>query len=197
MGLVAKVLSFVRTERNGAKITDVKLDPGGGANMTAEEYGPIGDDSQSLSGDYAVVVSVQGTGRGAVIGYLDPNAQQKAGPGERMLYSRASNGMAVAEIWLKSDGEVTTTNANGHVTLKPDGAVLVGDADQAQVLGDQTTVFIGLMLDQIIALCTASTTMGSVLGADIAVELTALKTAMTGNSGDGEILSNKHKTGLN
>jgi hypothetical protein len=60
MGLIAKLLSFVRVERNGAKINDVKVDPGGGPNITAEHFAPIGDDAHPLPGDFVVANNVRG-----------------------------------------------------------------------------------------------------------------------------------------
>ena len=196
MGLIAIVQSFVRVVRNEAKISDVQVDPGGGANLTAEHFSAPGDDSHPIPGDYVTISKVGGTGRMVVTGYLDPLNDPVATVGEKRIYSRDGAGDIVAEVWLKVDGEITILNANGQVTLKPDGAVLLGIANEAHVLGDQNVVFLGKMMDEIIKLCTAPTTMGSVLGADIAAALTALKAAMDGNSGDGEIRSNKHKTGL-
>ena len=45
MGLIAKLLSFTRVTRNNAKISDVKVNPGGGPNITVEHYATPGDDS--------------------------------------------------------------------------------------------------------------------------------------------------------
>ena len=197
MGLIAKVLSFTRAERNEANVSDVKVDPGGGATETLEHFAPAGEDAHPMPGDFAGVVPVQGTGRNIAVGYVDPSNEQKSELGEKRIYARGADGALIVEIWLKNDGEATMVNANGQVTLKPDGAVLLGEANQAQVLGDAMVAFNGEVLDQVIALCTASTTMGSVLGADIAAALTLLKGKMDGNSDAGQIRSEKHKTGFN
>lgn len=196
MGWIARVQSFVRVVRNGAKVSDVKVDPGGGANVTAEHFSAPGDDSQPIPGDYAAISKVGGTGRKVATGYLDPLNDPVAGPGEKRIYARDENGATIVQVWLKSDGEATILNANGQITLKPNGAVLIGVADEAQVLGDKNAAFLSLVIDQIISICTAPATVGTVLAATEKTALIALKAALDGNTGDGEILSEEHKTGL-
>ena len=56
MGRVAKLLSFVRLTRNNAKVSDVKIDPGGGPNITVEHFAAPGDDSFPLKTDYVVKI---------------------------------------------------------------------------------------------------------------------------------------------
>ncbi len=122
MGLVAKLLSFARVTRNDANVSDVKADPGGGPNVTAEHFAAPGDDAHPLPGDYPYLAPTQQRGRFAAVGYVDPKNEQKAQPGERRLYARdAETGEAVFEIWIKADGSGTLSNANGSVTLDPDG----------------------------------------------------------------------------
>ena len=70
MGRIAKLLSFLRTSRNEAKISDVKVDPGGGPNITAEHFAAAGDDSHPLPGDYVALNTDSGSGRESAIGYL-------------------------------------------------------------------------------------------------------------------------------
>ena len=112
MGILAKLLSFVRVERNGAKLSDVKVDPGGGPNVTAEHFAPIGEDAHPLPGDYVVTSDVRGTGREAVIGYVDPKNESKAQPGDKLVYSREPSedgaGRIITEQWLKNDGTIIT-----------------------------------------------------------------------------------------
>ncbi len=124
MGRLAKLLSFVRVERNGAKLSDVKVDPGGGPNITAEHFAPIGEDAHPLPGDYVVTSDVRGTGREAVTGYVDPKNESKAQAGEKRIYARDESGAVVVEIWLKNTGEATLINENGAVTLRPDGGTV-------------------------------------------------------------------------
>lgn len=124
MGRIAKLLSFVRGESHGAQVSDVKADPGGGANVTAQHFASPGDDAHPLPGDYVALEGAVGTGRANAVGYLDPRNEQKAGPGDKRVYARdADTGATVAELWLKSDGTATLINAGGSVTLAPGGAI--------------------------------------------------------------------------
>lgn len=126
MGWINKVLSFTRVTRNSAKISDVKIDPGGGPVITAEHYGPAGDDSHPLNTDYALAVDVPRTGGAAVAGYVDPINTPKATPGDKRIYARDSGtGAVVVEVWLKNDGTATVSNANGSITLRPDGGAII------------------------------------------------------------------------
>lgn len=127
MGL-GKLLSFVRGTRGGAKLSDAKLDPGGGPIVTAEHFSAPGDDAHPLPGDYVISVDIQRSGGSAVVGYLDPKNDQKAAAGEKRIYARDGNGSSIVELWLKSTGEVTLINAGGHITLKPSGEVDINGA---------------------------------------------------------------------
>ena len=126
MGLIAKLASFVRLTKNGAQVADVKLDPGGGAMRTAEHFSSSGDDSFPLSTDYVVTNRIEGTGRLAAVGYLDPNSAPSAQAGEKRIYARNPNsGATVAEVWLKNDGTVIVSNGSGDIELEPSGDVVI------------------------------------------------------------------------
>lgn len=124
MGRIAKLLSFVRLTRNEAKVNDVKVDPGGGPNVTAEHFAAAGDDSHPLPGDYVALNTDSGSGRESAIGYLDPLNEPKAQPGDKRIYARDEDGVVIVEIWLKNTGEATVFNENGSVTLRPDGGAI-------------------------------------------------------------------------
>lgn len=124
MGRIARILSFVRSEINGAKVSDVKSDPGGGPNTTSQHFQPAGDDAHPLPGDYVATSAAAGTGRETAVGYLDPGNKQKAGPGEKRLYARGGDGAQVCEVWLKADGSVLIQNETGSTVLNPDGSVV-------------------------------------------------------------------------
>lgn len=124
MGRITKLLSFSRVERNGAKISDVKIDPGGGHNITAEHFAPAGDDSFPLKSDYVVTNDILRAGGEAAIGYLDSINTPKALEGDKRIYARDANtGAVIIEIWLKNDGTGILSNANGSFTLNPDGSI--------------------------------------------------------------------------
>lgn len=125
MGRIAKLLSFLRTTRNGAKISNAKIDPGGGPNITAEHFASPGDDSFPLSTDYVVTTEIEGTGNEAAIGYIDPLNDPVALKGDKRIYGRDSAGAAVNQVWLKSDGSIAFSNANGLMLLQANGDFLI------------------------------------------------------------------------
>ena len=120
MGRLNTILSFIRVLRNDAKVTDVKCDPGGGANTTAEHFSSPGDDSFPLKTDVALTVPRNGSGREAAIGYIDPSSEQKAEEGEKRIYARDDTGAEVADIWLKNDGTIVNTVGDLSLTMAPD-----------------------------------------------------------------------------
>lgn len=123
MGLtIGKVLSFLRLDANGAKVSDVKLDEGGGDNRTARHFAPAGDDSFPLATDYTLQGDTPGEGRKAVLGYADPLNTPKALEGDRRIYARdPATGATIVEVWLKNDGTALVSNDNGSIKLRPDG----------------------------------------------------------------------------
>ena len=126
MGRIATILSFSRVERNGAKISDVKIDPGGGPNITAEHFAPAGDDSFPLKTDYVVTNDIPRTGGETIVGYVDPINTPKANEGDKRIYARdPSNGNPINEVWLKNDGSILISNDNGSVLLRSDGGSII------------------------------------------------------------------------
>lgn len=122
MGVIGKLLSFVRAPRNGANQSDVKLDTGGGDVLTATHAQGSGDDSFPLPGDYPVSVRIDRSGGLVVVGFVEPDATQAAQAGERRLYARDGNRAEVVQIWLKNDGTLLASNSNGSYELRPDGS---------------------------------------------------------------------------
>ena len=127
MGRLARVLSFLYTSEAGDKVGDVKVDPGGGANVTPQHFQSAGEDSRPLPSDLAAMVSIEGTGREVVVGYLDPANLQQAAAGEKIVYSRNPGGVVVATIHLKTDGSIAITSTgdidiNG-ATIGTDGTI--------------------------------------------------------------------------
>jgi len=124
VGRIARLLNFVRTIRNGARVSDATVDGGGGADITAEHFSAPGDDSFPLNTDYVALTSAAGAGRESAVGYIDPLNTPKATKGDKRIYARdATTGVTVVEVWLKSTGEATTSNAVGSFTLAPDGSI--------------------------------------------------------------------------
>jgi hypothetical protein len=130
MGLISKILSYTRiADRFGAKVSDVKHDPGGGANQTGEHFQGANEDSVPLPGDYLVTINVQRTGGEVVVGFIDPKQQQTAEPGEHRQYARDASGVGVVQLHLKKDGSAILSNANGSTELKQTGEVNTQNAN--------------------------------------------------------------------
>lgn len=106
MGRIAVVLSFTRKDDADEKSVEVKIDPQGGALLTAPQFAPSGVDAPPLEGDYSVSVDVPGDSGEAVVGYLDPNNEGTAEGGEYRTYSRDENGDVAISIHLKKDGTI-------------------------------------------------------------------------------------------
>lgn len=124
MGRVAKLLSFVRAARNGAKVSDAKVDRGGGDTRTLDHFSDPGDDSHPLPGDYAAALPQAGTGRDSAVGYVDPFNTPVAQPGEKRSYARdPDTKLAVCEVWLQNDGTAKLSNDKGSVVAAPDGGI--------------------------------------------------------------------------
>ena len=121
MGRIAAILSFSRVEQSGVKTSNVKIDTGGGYDITAQHYSASGDDSFPLETDFVAISSIPRRGGAIATGYLDPLNTPKAQKGDKRIYARDSSGVTVAEVWLKNDGSVLVENDNGSTLLRPDG----------------------------------------------------------------------------
>ncbi|MBK2258740.1 hypothetical protein [Francisella philomiragia] len=120
MGL-AKLLDFIRLDKNNTKYSDCTIDTGGGNNLTAEHFADSGDDSHPLKNDYAVYVNIPRTGGKAVVGYIDPKNNQKAEAGDKRIYARNTDGEQVIEFWLKNNAEAVLENDKFTLTIKENG----------------------------------------------------------------------------
>lgn len=128
VGIIGKLLSFTRAVRGSAKVSDSKIDPGGGPNVTAEHFQPAGDDAHPLPSDYAYAGDTPQRGRFAAVGYVDPLNAAKAGPGEKRIYARDGGALLVVELWLKADGTLRGENAAGWFELRPSGEFVANGA---------------------------------------------------------------------
>ncbi|MDH5753329.1 MAG: phage baseplate assembly protein V [Deltaproteobacteria bacterium] len=90
-------------------------------------------------------------------------------------------------------GDVAAYNSSGALVLLTGGQVKIGAGDQPQVLGSGLKTCLEKMVDEMILLSSAPTTMGKVLAPTTTLE--ALKTALADNAGDGEIRSENNFTG--
>ncbi len=128
MGRIAKLLSFVRTLRNGANLSDVEANPGGSPNITGSHFADPGDDSNPLPGDYVALITDLGTGRENIVGYLDIKNLQKSAAGDKRIYSRDASGAQISEVWLKNDGTILSQNSAVSCQLDPSGTATIQNA---------------------------------------------------------------------
>jgi len=105
VGRVGVVLDSDSVESQGAKIVDVKVDPGGSATETAQHTGEAGIEAIPLDGDFAVYIS-DGSGSKVVVGYFDPKLERKAQKGEIRIVSRAGPGEVSCSIFVRANGEI-------------------------------------------------------------------------------------------
>lgn len=124
---ISKIISFVRAIRNGAKLSDTKNNPGGGALITSEHFADPGDDSHPLPIDYCAIMGIirSGGSDGVAVGYADIINEKLSQPGEKRIYARDESGAEVGHIWLKNTGEIEITNGSGSFVMAPGGTVTI------------------------------------------------------------------------
>jgi hypothetical protein len=115
MGMIGRVLEFVKSSLSGDKFSDVKLDPGSGSNVQAQHFQPAGLDSQPLAQD--AVLCIDASGVRAVAGYADTKAESEVAGGEVQMYGRdPTSGARVCRIWVKGDGTIMI-EGDGDVSI--------------------------------------------------------------------------------
>jgi hypothetical protein len=127
VGRIAKVLSFFRTLRNGAQLTDVKINTGGNVTKTCENFSSSGDDSQPLNTDYCAILDIERSGGSVVVGYVDPKNAGVTSAGEKRIYSRDGSGNIAAFIHLKSNGNISIENDVFDIRFDNDGFALINN----------------------------------------------------------------------
>jgi hypothetical protein len=139
MGLVALVQSYTAELAAGVHSALVKAVVSGRNILTVQHFGPPGDDSQPLAGDFVSLKETSGAGAYDAVGYHDPKNQPKAAPGERRSYARDPvTGAVVSEVWQKNTGEVVIEilkEGGAPLRIKTRGPVIVESPDIR--LGDE------------------------------------------------------------
>ena len=109
-----------------------------GLNQLCDQYGPSGEDSPPLPEDRIVLVKIDGTGNYAAVGVL--TCSQGAKPGEKILYSRASNGDLKAVMKLLKNGKLDI-DAAGDITIDSDATIkMAGGGKKVARKDDQVKV---------------------------------------------------------
>lgn len=126
MGLSA-VVQFIRSTVDSLKIPEVQVTPSAeGVPVTAEHYAPPGVDAVPLPDDTAAYMPGTGSGRLAVVAYMDTRNAGTAAAGEHRIYARDADGNVVASIWLKGNGDIELRAGEGaSMTIKASGDALI------------------------------------------------------------------------
>ena len=127
VGRLARLLSFNRIPSNhsGVPQSDVKVNPSGGDNVTADHMADPGDDAYPLDLDYVYIAPLSRANRFVANGYADVVNQPRAEKGDKRIYGRRSDtGEWVNEVWLKSDGTIFINNQVCSTTMLPTGTVI-------------------------------------------------------------------------
>lgn len=101
---------------------DVKVNPGGKANITGKHVQSPGEDSPPLPDDFATMVPSIAEGSINIVGYVDPKNTLIANGGEKRRYARDAEGNIVSVIWQRNDGSILIMNDKGMLLLNPDGS---------------------------------------------------------------------------
>lgn len=109
-------------------------------NQTADFYAASGDDAPPLVNDRIALVDVDGTGNFAAVGVL--MVSQGAEPGERILYSRDSDGNVKAVLKLLGDGTIEGISPGG-ISVSTDDKMEVKVKKDCEVKVDGNTKFSG------------------------------------------------------
>lgn len=114
-------------------------------NQTADFYAASGDDAPPLENDRIALIGVDGTGNFAAIGVL--MVSQGAEPGERILYSRDSDGNVQAVLKLLGDGSIEGISPGGYkletekdLELKTDGDTKVEASGDVGIKGTNVKI---------------------------------------------------------
>jgi hypothetical protein len=117
---LAVVQSIERNHDENGPVVEVIADTGGGTLLTLEHFDGAGEDSLPLPGDLVALDESTGQGAARALGYADPKNVGTAQNGEKRLYARDPNTKEpVAELWLKSNGDIAVTSikAAGKIIL--------------------------------------------------------------------------------
>lgn len=108
--------------QSGKYFVDLLCSVSGKNKVTAYHAQPPGEDSLPLPSDRAFVSQTK-KGKSVSTGYIDTKNEGISQAGEVRRYGRSSTGAPVNQFYLKQDGTVYVSNAQGSYTLYPDGSL--------------------------------------------------------------------------
>ncbi|GAG06440.1 unnamed protein product, partial [marine sediment metagenome] len=107
-------------------------------NITANTYGPAGDDSPGLSDDRVFLASIdQSQGKMVVLGHL--SVTQGAEPGEKIIYSRDDDGNTVAKIYFQKDGKLTI-ETDDEINVLGSKKIIIDGTEDVEIKSDAKVV---------------------------------------------------------
>jgi len=124
MARYGRVEGIERRVENGATVTYVKVDTGGGDPEEVQHLEAPGEDSPPVIGDFAGVDEVGDSGTKQTNGYFDPKGEAKSANGEKRYVSRTEQGEKIAELWM-AHGAVTLKVFDPNVPVFVEGAKVV------------------------------------------------------------------------
>jgi len=120
---VGRVARVEKTEViDGVRVLTV--DAGSGASKQVDLYLPPGVDAMPLPDDLVILINAIGNDGPVTVAVLDEITPDDEG-GWHRLYSRNSDGAAIAWVRLKSDGSLELANENGIIEMASNGTVSI------------------------------------------------------------------------
>lgn len=130
-GEIGRVTEYDADGETGPEVTGVmggEAEGSEGDPVGMDHFGPSGDDSPPLPGDFVAAVPLdEDDEESAAVAYADETARVAKG-GEKRIYARNSEGVVVSSAFLKGDGSVTITNDKATVDLTPTGAIKLSNS---------------------------------------------------------------------
>ena len=123
MGRIGVILEVGNDTEGGEDIARVKVDLGGNDVRWAPLYGPPGNASKPVAGDYVALVGHPGGSGVTAVAFAAGDIETQSENGEQYIEGRDSDGAPVSVIHMKNDGTIRMENDNGYIELAPNGQV--------------------------------------------------------------------------
>ena len=126
-----------------------EIEGGSGDPSSLDHFGPSGEDSPPLPGDVVLAVPLDGLSETLVSAGYSDGTEKLAGPGEKRLYARDSDGAIVSEIFMEGDGAVTISQPGGaSITLASSGEVTIDTTGNIKLVGATVALQAGTPLGE-------------------------------------------------